>query len=85
MVYRATVVLPEECCFLELELLLAALRLSAFAGHTLGRSADRRWFAGWLEAMALLVGAWTSLAFTLQLPSSTRLCPAKLGPKCLPS
>jgi hypothetical protein len=64
MLYRATVVL-EERSFLQLELLLAALRLSSLAATALARPRERRWFAGWLEAMAVLVAAWTTLALTL--------------------
>jgi hypothetical protein len=64
MLYRATVVLDERN-LLQLELLLAALRLTAIAARTLGRPEDRPWFAAWLEAMAVLVAAWTTLALTL--------------------
>ena len=64
MLYRATVALDERN-LLQLELLLAALRLSALAAAALGRAEDRRWFAAWLEAMAVIVAAWTSLALTL--------------------
>jgi hypothetical protein len=64
MLYRATVVLDERN-LLQLELLLAALHLTAFAANTLGRTEDRPWFAAWLEAMALLLAAWTTLALTL--------------------
>jgi hypothetical protein len=62
--YRATVVL-EERTLLEMEVLLAALRLSALLGRTLGAERDRRWFAIWLEAAALLVAVWSTLALTL--------------------
>jgi hypothetical protein len=62
--YRATVVL-EERTLLEMEILLAALRLSAIVGKTLGAERDRRWFAVWLEAAALLVAVWSTLALTL--------------------
>jgi len=64
MLYRATVVL-EERSFLQLELLLAALRLSSLAATALAPARDRRWFRWWLEAMAVLVAAWTTLALTL--------------------
>jgi hypothetical protein len=64
MLYRATVVL-EERSFLQLEVLLAALRLSSIAATALAPPRDRRWLAAWLEAMAVLVAAWTTLALTL--------------------
>jgi len=64
MLYRATVVLDERN-LLQLELLLAALRLSCIAACRLGRAEDRRWFVAWLEAMAIIVAAWTTLALTL--------------------
>jgi hypothetical protein len=64
MLYRATVVLDERN-LLQLELLLAALRLTALVAGVLGRAEDRPWFSAWLEAMALLVAAWTTLALTL--------------------
>jgi hypothetical protein len=64
MAYYATVVLDARN-FLQLELLLAALRLSALAGIALGRPEDQRPFAAWLELMALIVAAWTTLALTL--------------------
>jgi len=64
MLYRATVVLDERN-LLQLELLLAALVLTSRAARALGRAEDRRWFARWLESIALLVAAWTTLALTL--------------------
>jgi hypothetical protein len=64
MAWRATVAL-EERAFLQLEILLAALRLTALAGGTLAREEDRRSFSAWLEAVALIVAAWTTLALTL--------------------
>jgi len=64
MLYRATVVL-EERSFLEMEILLAALCLTSWMGQALGRAEDRAWFANWLDVMAVLVAAWTTLALTL--------------------
>jgi hypothetical protein len=64
MAWRATVAL-EERAFLQLEILLAALRLTALAGGALAREQDRRAFSAWLEALALIVAAWTTLALTL--------------------
>ena len=64
LAYRSTVVLGERT-FLQMELLLAALVLTARAGVALGRREDRPSFAAWLEGMALVVAAWSTLALTL--------------------
>jgi hypothetical protein len=64
LLYRATVVL-EERTLLEMEILFAALRLSALVGTALGDRRDQRWFAAWLEGAALLVTVWSTLALTL--------------------
>jgi hypothetical protein len=62
--YRATVVLDERT-FLELEVLLAALRLTALATARLAPADEGRSSAVWLQAMALIVAAWGTLALTL--------------------
>jgi hypothetical protein len=64
LAYRSSVILNERT-FLQMELLLAAIVLSARADRVLGRREDRRAFTSWLEAMALIVAAWGSLALTL--------------------
>ena len=64
MGYRASVQLGERT-FLQMELLLAALVVTARVNLVLGRPEDRRSFTIWLEAMALFVAAWSTLALTL--------------------
>lgn len=64
MLYRATVVL-EERTLLEMEILFAALRLTSLVGRILSAERDQRWFAAWLEGIALLVTVWSTLALTL--------------------
>jgi hypothetical protein len=64
LAFRATVVLDERV-FLQLELLLAGLRVTMLVGRVLGRAEDGPSLAAWLEAMALLVTAWSTLALTL--------------------
>jgi hypothetical protein len=63
--FRATVVLDERG-FFQLQLLLAALALSAWVSDALGRQEDRASFANWLQVMALLVATWSTLALSLQ-------------------
>jgi hypothetical protein len=62
--YRGSVVLDERI-FLQLELMLAALRLSMLLGRALLETQQARALTVWLEAMALLVTAWSTLALTL--------------------
>ncbi len=64
MGYRASVQLGERT-FLQMELLLAALVVTSRVNLVLGRPEDRRAFTIWLEAMALFVAAWSTLALTL--------------------
>jgi hypothetical protein len=64
MAFRGSVVLDERV-FLQLELLLAALRITFLVARALGPGQDLRGFAVWLEAMALVVTAWSTLALTL--------------------
>ncbi|MDB4979756.1 MAG: hypothetical protein JWM82_508 [Myxococcales bacterium] len=64
LAYRASVILGERT-LLQMELLLAAIVLSAHADRALGRREDRRSFTTWLEAMALVIAAWSTLALTL--------------------
>ncbi len=64
LAYRGSVVLGERT-FLQMELLLAAVVLMANADRALGRREDRRSFTIWLEAMALVIAAWSTLALTL--------------------
>jgi hypothetical protein len=62
--YRATVTIDARS-LLELEVLLAALRVTALAARTLGRADEQTATFGWLEAVALLIAVWSSLALTL--------------------
>src|SRR5262249_7046794 len=55
----------EARALLELEVLLAALRLTALASNALGRPEEGAAATSWLEAMAILVAAWSTLAFSL--------------------
>jgi hypothetical protein len=64
MAYRASVILGERT-FLQMELLLGALVVSARVNSTLGRPEDRRSFTIWLEGMAIVIAAWSTLALTL--------------------
>lgn len=64
MAYRASVILGERT-FLQMELLLGALVISARVNSTLGRPEDRRSFTIWLEGMAIVIAAWSTLALTL--------------------
>jgi hypothetical protein len=64
LAYRGSVLL-EERSLLQLELLLAALRLTALATTALERPEDGRSSGTWLEALALLVATWTTLALRL--------------------
>jgi hypothetical protein len=64
MAFRGSVVLDERQ-FLQLEISLAALRVSQLIVEVLAAPARRRAWDLWLEAMALVVAAWTTLALTL--------------------
>jgi hypothetical protein len=64
MAYRGSVILGERT-FLQMEILLAAIVLTARVDRVLGRPQDRRSFTIWLEAMAIIVAAWSTLALTL--------------------
>jgi hypothetical protein len=62
--FRGSVVL-EERIFLQLEILLAALRVSQLAVESLAAPHRRLAWDLWLEAMAFVVAAWSTLALTL--------------------
>jgi len=64
MAFRGSVVLDERV-LLQLELLLAALRVSLLVGQALGRADEIGSLSVWLEAVALVVTAWSTLALTL--------------------
>jgi hypothetical protein len=64
MAFRGSVVLDERQ-FLQLELSLAALRVSQLLADVLAAPGRRRQWDLWLEAMALVVVAWSTLALTL--------------------
>ena len=64
MAFRGAVVLDERV-LLQLEVLLAALRVCQLVVDVLAAPGARKAWALWLEAMALVVSAWSTLALTL--------------------
>jgi hypothetical protein len=64
LLFRATVAVP-PATYLQLEVLLAALRLSLLAMRDLADPRDHGAWTTFLAAMALLVCGWCTLAFSL--------------------
>ncbi|HVZ74126.1 MAG TPA: hypothetical protein VHJ20_17225 [Polyangia bacterium] len=64
LTFRGSVILGERT-MLQMELLMAAVVLTATVDRALGRREDRRAFTVWLEAVCLFIAAWSTLALTL--------------------